>query len=134
MSCRRAFTDDQILNAIRAAASSCGEPLSHTRYDSVSRDVAGPSSARIIQRFGSWSQACSAAGVTSGIAARDYAPRWDRVSVTAAVAAYLASEECPGTYAGYEVWARAGADRPSGATVRNVLGGWSAAKAAAAQG
>ena len=133
MSRRESFTDDQILRAIRAAASRCGEPLSHTRYDSVSRDVAGPSSARIIQRFGSWRRACAAAGVASGVPAREYAHRWDQASVTSAVAAYLVSEGCPGTYAGYEAWARAGTDRPSGATVRNVLGGWSAAKAAAGQ-
>jgi Homing endonuclease associated repeat len=133
MSRRETFTDDEILHAIRAAARRCGEPLSHGRYDSVSRDVAGPSSARVIQRFGSWRQACSAAGVTSGVPARDYVTRWDPASVASAVSAYLASEGCPGTYAGYEEWARAHADRPSGATVRNVLGGWSAAKAAAAR-
>jgi Homing endonuclease associated repeat len=133
MSRREAFTDDEILQAIRAAANRCGEPLSHGRYDSVSRDVAGPSSARVIQRFGSWRQACAAAGVTAGVPARDYTTRWDRASVTSAVAAYLASEGCPGTYAGYQEWARASTDRPSGATVRNVLGGWSAAKAAGAQ-
>jgi hypothetical protein len=131
MSRRQAFTDDQILEAIRAAARRCGEPLSHSRYDGVSGDVAGPSSARIVQRFGTWRQACSAAGVAAGSAGREYVQRWDRASVVIAVAQYLASEGCPRTYAGYEQWARAGADRPSGATVRNVLGGWRAAKAAA---
>lgn len=128
---RQSFTDDQILAALRAAAGRCGEPLSHSRYDSVSREVAGPSSARIIQRFGSWRRACAAAGVAAGSPARRYTPRWDRAGVRAAVVDYLASEDCAGTYADYEGWARAGPDRPSGATVRNILGGWQAAKQAA---
>lgn len=131
MARREQFTDQQILHAIRAAADICGQPLSHTRYDGVSHEVQGPSSARIVQRFGTWRKACAAAGVESGVPARDYTPRWDAVSVPAAVAEYLAAEGSTGSYAGYEVWARASTDRPSGATVRNVMGGWSAAKTAA---
>lgn len=131
MSRRQSFTDEQILAALRTAAGRCGEPLSHARYDNVSREVSGPSSARIIQRFGSWRRACAAAGVAAGTPARAYTPRWDRAGVRAAVADYLASEGCPGTYADYEGWARADPDRPSGATVRNILGGWKAAKEAA---
>lgn len=129
MARRMTFTEDQILDAIRAAADRCGQPLSHGRYDGVSREVAGPSSARIIQRFGSWGRACAAAGVTSAAAAREYAQRWDRAAVLAAVAEYLNSEGAAGTYADYVRWAQSGPERPSGATVRNVLGAWSAAKA-----
>ena len=128
---RQAFTDAQILAALRAAADLTEGPLSHSRYDAVSREVGGPSSARIIQRFGTWHQACRTAGVTSGRPARDYTPRWHRQSVTDAVAAYLASDDATGTYAGYESWARGHSDRPSGPTVRNVMGGWNEAKAAA---
>ena len=96
MARRMTFTEDQILDAIRAAADRCGQPLSHGRYDGVSREVAGPSSARIIQRFGSWGRACAAAGVTSAAAAREYAQRWDRAAVLAAVAEYLNSEDAAG--------------------------------------
>lgn len=125
-----AFTDDAILAAIRAAAALRGQPLSHGRYDEVSREVGGPSATRIIQRFGSWRAACSQAGVTSGTAGRAYEQRWDRAAVVAAVAEYLASPGRPATYTDYVDWAR-DRDRPSGATVRNVLGGWNAAKLAA---
>lgn len=63
---------------------------------------------------------------------RAYEHRWDVPTVTAKVAEYLASRGCPGTFAGYEQWAKGDPGRPSGATVRNVLGGWDAAKTAAA--
>ena len=122
---RQTFSDERILAALRAAASICGEPLSHGRYDGVAREVGGPSSARIIQRFGSWRGACASAGVATTATARD------STTVTAAVAKYLASDGRTGTYADYQEWARGRADRPSGPTVRNVMGGWNHAKAAA---
>jgi len=128
---QEAFTDEDILRAIRDAAERCGEPLSHARYDAVAREVHGPSSARVIQRFGTWRGACLAAGIAARAAVREYQPRWRREQVVAAIAAYLSSEDRTGTYADYERWAREGPDRPSGATVRNVMGVWSAAKAAA---
>lgn len=121
------YSDDDIFAAMRAAAGQCGEPLSHNRYDGVTQD--GPSAARIIQRFGSWSKACAAAGLTSAAPSRSYSHRWNHQNVSAAVAEYLRSGD--GTYAGYEAWARSAPDRPSGATVRNMLGGWAAAKRAA---
>ncbi|HNL51799.1 MAG TPA: hypothetical protein PKL68_07595 [Actinomycetota bacterium] len=128
---RQSYTDAQILQALRAAAALRGEPLSHSRYDAVAGRVSGPSSARIIQRFGSWRSACTAAGVTTAAAAREYRPKWDRATVAAAVAAYLASGGSTGTYTDYQAWARGEADRPSGPTVRNVMGGWNEAKEAA---
>ena len=128
MASRDVFSDQEILEALRAAASMCGEPLSHTRYDGVSHKVGGPSSARIIQRFGSWSGACESAGVASGVTSREYKQRWDRSAVVSAVREYLAGDGAAGTYADFTAWAAADPDRPSGATVRNVLGGWNAAK------
>jgi hypothetical protein len=131
---RGTFSDAEILSALRVAADRCGQPLSHTRYDAVAGSVGGPSSARIIQRFGSWSRACHEAGVSSVAASREYQKRWDAPSVTAAVMQYLESGEGPDTFAGYTAWARGNADRPSGATVRNVMGGWAAAKREATRG
>jgi hypothetical protein len=127
---RQAYTDAQILEALRAAAAHGQGPLSHTRYDAVSREVGGPSSARVIQRFGSWRTACEAAGVAPGTAARAYSARWHRQSVADAVARYLSEEAATGTYADYQAWAAGREDRPSGPTVRNVMGGWNEAKAA----
>lgn len=125
MARRETFSDEDIRAALRAAAVELGEPLSHARYASLRRS---PSPARIIQRFGSWRAACTAAGVVAGAAPRAYAQRWDRETVVGAVREYLSTGS--GTYADYQAWARDG-DRPSGPTVRNVLGGWEAAKQAA---
>lgn len=131
MPARDAFSDDDILRALRAAVVICGEPLSHSAYDRVSRDVGGPTSSRIIQRFGSWRQACDQADVRSCAASRVYQQRWDQQAVIAAVRGYLAEDGCAGTFSDYAAWAAGHQDRPSGATVRNVLGGWSAAKSQA---
>ena len=128
---RQAYSDTQILQALRAAAALTGEPMSHRRYDAVAGRVTGPSSARIIQRFGTWRSACTAAGVTTGATSREYRPKWDSSTVAAAVAAYLAWEESTGTYTDYQAWARGHSDRPSGPTVRNIMGGWNEAKSAA---
>jgi hypothetical protein len=130
---RPVFTEADILRALRAAAAICGEPLSHGRYDAVAREVGGPTATRIIQRFGTWSAACAAAGVRSAAPQRAYRQLWDADRVAAAVREYLADEPA-GTYAGYAQWARAADGRPSGTTVRNVLGNWNAAKAAAFDG
>lgn len=58
-----AYTDEQILAGLRAAAEEHGQPLSVTQYDAyaASHDVVGR--VRIIQRFSSWNQACEAAGL-----------------------------------------------------------------------
>ena len=90
-----------------------------------------PSSSRIIQRFGSWSAACAAAGLSARAATRRYRSAWGAESVIQAVARYLAGPGASGSYAGYADWAKNTDGVPSAQTVRNVLGGWAQAKAAA---
>ncbi len=51
--------------------------------------------------------------------------------MTDAVSQYLASPGAAGSYAGYASWAKDTDGMPSAQTVRNVLGGWAQAKAAA---
>lgn len=128
MTQRQVFSDEAILRSIRQAADACGEPLSHNRYDSVAREISGPSVTLVIQRFGGWRKACEAAGVVCAAPAREYVQRWNRDSVIAAVARYLAEPDSTGSFSGYVSWAQGDPERPSGATVRNILGGWSAAK------
>ncbi|MDQ2723794.1 MAG: hypothetical protein M3Y19_10890 [Actinomycetota bacterium] len=103
-------------------------PLSVAKYDAAGYE---PSSSRIIQRFGSWSAACAAAGLPSRGASRRYEPRWTGGAVTDAVVRYLAGPGASGSYAGYASWAKTADGAPSAQTVRNVLGGWAQAKAAA---
>jgi len=116
------------VTALRAAAAQVSGPMSVAKYDTAGYE---PSSSRIIQRFGSWSAACAAAGLPSRGTSRRYEPRWTVEAVTDAVARYLASAGASGSYAGYASWAKEADGAPSAQTVRNVLGGWAQAKATA---
>lgn len=125
---RQDHTDEDIAGVLRAAAAESGDPLSVARYDAGAYE---PSSSRIIQRFGSWSAACAAAGLRARGASRRYVSSWDADEVAAAVSRYLSSPGASGSYAGYERWAKTADGEPSAQTVRNMLGGWTQAKAAA---
>lgn len=125
-----AYTDEQILDGLQAAAETHGQPLSVTQYDAYAagHDVVGR--VRIIQRFGTWNDACLAAGLDVNAAQRAYGKKWSTTSVLPFVAAYLGEATKP-SYAGYTAWAREAAGAPSAQTVRNLFGSWSAATKAA---
>ena len=125
---RRDFTDEHIGAELRGAAARAGDPLSVAQYDAGRGE---PSSALIIQRFGSWSAACSAAGLSARSVSRTYTRAFDETTVAAAVARYLGEPGCTGSYAGYAAWAKSTTGAPSGQTVRNTLGSWAQAKDAA---
>jgi len=127
----REMADGQVLDALRRAAADVGAPISAERYEHVWRDYDGVSSARLIQRFGSWNAACTAAGLPTNAGRTAYRRGWSQEQLVAAVADYLRSDGASGSYAGYDEWARATADAPSANTVRNNLNGWANAKAGA---
>jgi post-segregation antitoxin (ccd killing protein) len=112
------FTDDQLLDGLRAAAAELGEPLTNGAYDTWQRgrEVAA-SPALVIRRFGSWRAACEAAGLSAN-ATRSTTRRWSEDDLVAAVAAYLQADGATGSFAGYSAWARSQPDAPSGATLR----------------
>lgn len=112
------FSDRQLLDALRAAATELGEPLTSGGYDTWQRGREGAASpALLVRRFGSWRAACGAAGLSAN-ATRSTTRRWSEDDLVAAVAAYLAVDGVTGSYAGYSAWARSQEDAPSGATLR----------------
>lgn len=125
------FTDDEICDLLAYIAEEEGEPLSADTYDSVYLEYGGPTSGRILQRFGSWNNACRAAGLETNQGRPSYTRRWTENDLVEAVAEYLQSPGNAGTYSGYDLWARSTPGAPSAQTVRNVLGPWSAAKTSA---
>ena len=125
------FTDADVAAALRRAAAELGEPLSAERYDAALDVHGGPTSTRVIQRAGSWNAACAAAGLAVRSGRARYARTWDRDSVLASVVDYLADPSTTGSYVDYQRWARATPGAPSGQTLRNWVGTWSTAKAAA---
>lgn len=124
------YSDDDVLQALRAAAAAQGEPLSVDRYDAHQARAGGPTSARIIQRHGTWNAACAAAALRVNASRAGSRRRWTPNAVAAHVAAYL-REEGSGSYAGYADWAKRTEGAPSAQTVRNTFSGWAAAKDAA---
>lgn len=125
------FTDETILAGLRTAAAELGEPLVVTGYDVWRRDRVAASSTLVIRRFGSWTTACTQAGVATN-KTRSTSRKWSDADVLAAVAAYLASEGSTGSYAGYVEWARATEGAPSGPLLRQ-RGAWADLKKQAQQ-
>lgn len=124
---RREHTDVDVLAALRTAAEQTGQPMSATAYDAAG---GVPSSSRVVQRFGAWNTACAAAGLATRAASRPAGARWDAPAVRVVVSRFL-GDGAGSSYAAYVTWAAGRADAPSGQTVRNVLGSWNDAKAAA---
>lgn len=117
------FSDDQLVAALRAAASELGEPLTAGDYDTWQRRHAEAGSpALLIRRFGSWRAACEAGGLAAN-STRSTSRRWDDEQIVAIVARYLASSGATGSFADYTEWARVTPGAPSGATLRQ-RGSW----------
>lgn len=125
------FTDQQICEAIRAAAYVHGSPLSHDKYDAWARGRNAATVVRITQRFGTWSAACREAGVEAHTPARTYTRRWTAGQMLDAAIDYFASPGATYTYDDFDRWLRTQASLPSAQTIRNQFGSWATVKAAA---
>lgn len=126
------FADQDILDNLRQAAQEAGEPLTVRMYEEARVSFGGASAPLVLQRFGTWRDACVMAGVQHGQPVRThYERRWTRDDLVDAVVEYLAEDGSRGSFADYERWARRTAGKPSGQTIRTQLGTWSTAKTAA---
>lgn len=129
----RLWSDDDVLAAIRTAAT-YAYPLTTNAYGKLvqSGEVPGPSMPRVWQCFGSWTEACRAAGVEPGQPWRDnYQSKWTDEDIRDFVHRFLSDREYRGTFAEYDLWRRArGLDAPSSALMRQRLGPWTEVKRA----
>jgi hypothetical protein len=111
------------------AASLMAKPLSHQSYTALLREgrVKGPSVARIVQLFGSWTTACNEVGVTSGEPLRsNYERTWTEDDLLNYVERFLRDTTFRGASHQFDQW-RATVNQtekvPSLGTVRNIVGG-----------
>jgi len=111
------------------AASLMAKPLSHQSYTALIREgrVKGPSVARIVQLFGSWTSACNEVGVTSGEPLRsNYERTWTEDDLLNYVERFLRDTTFRGASHQFDQW-RATVNHsekvPSLGTVRNIVGG-----------
>ena len=111
------------------AANLMASPLTHNAYTALLRSgrIQGPSVARIVQLFGSWSAACSSVGVSSGEALRsNYERTWDEEQLFGFVERFLREPAHHGASHQFDLWRSTVNDTqkvPSLGTVRNILGG-----------
>lgn len=112
-----AYTDEQLVAGIAAAAAELGEPLTSGAYDAWQRGRDAASLALVVRRLGSWNQACGRAGLTAN-KTRSTSRRWTDDDVVAAVGTYLRAPGSTGSFADYCEWAKAHDGAPSGATLR----------------
>lgn len=122
-------TDREILAGLRAVAAELGtDRLTLKQYDAARRsraDLLG--GVRVVQRFGTWSEACRQAGLEVLARRSVRGRRWTRQEMLAAVVDYLKDPGVNGTGWEYEVW-RAGRGVAGLATLRNVFGSWHAVR------
>ena len=120
------MSDDEVIAEMRrVAALPQGSPLSGAFYDKH-RGEGALTAARIIQRLGSWSAACAAAGVETNKASRtSYKHKWSEEDLIEWVRRYLTEAARP-SYADFSRWLKDQSGAPSANTVRNSFGGWSA--------
>ena len=124
-------TRERAKAALQAASLLAG-PLSHQAYTTLVREgrVKGPSVARIVQLFGSWTAACAEVGVASGEPLRkNYERRWTRDEILDHVERFLADATYRGASHQFDAWravTNGDGSVPSLGTVRNLVGGtWS---------
>jgi hypothetical protein len=126
------FSEGVILAHLREAARLVGEPLTVRGYEGIRTTFGGASAPLVLQRFGTWREACRRAGVAHGQPVRrEYQRRWSLKQMAEAVATYLTQDGARGSFADYERWARRTEGVPSGQTIRTQFGTWSHAKAEA---
>ena len=119
---------EDVLKAIKKA-STYYFPLTGPQYQSLIEigEIEGPSSQRIYQLFGTWSDMCSQAGVEYKPAFRtgDYYRKWNDMELLSFVVRFLKDENISDSYEEFRIWRENQNDEvPSPELVRNSLGTW----------
>jgi hypothetical protein len=116
------YRDADLVKAIRRIWAISNAAVSVASYNNLkSKD--DPSSALIIQRLGSWQQACQLAKIPVNQPSRNYQSRHSASEIIALASRYLASTDQP-SYKSFSGWLKQQSAAPSAQTCRNVIGSW----------
>ena len=116
-----------VIQSLQRAAT-YAHPLTGAAYDRLIEigEIAGPSRQTVANVFGSWIEACDAAGIECGRSARvEYKRRWSKAEMLAYVRICQSEIGRVPTAHGYDAWAKTYDGAPSAGTVRNNFGLWS---------
>lgn len=116
------YTDADLIAAIKEVAMRVDGKLSVSKYDNL-RTLAEPSSALIIQRFGSWRSATEIANIKSNTGNRIYRSKFTKADAILVTKKYLASTTKP-SYQEFAHWLKGQPGAPSAQTCRNLVGSW----------
>jgi hypothetical protein len=122
---REKYSDEDLLQAIRRVADVIGEVPSSTSYQRSARDLGLPSLATVANRFGTWTAAVWAAGMTPHASNGSQTQRWSPDVCWRTLVNLTTDLGGPPTMDQYELLATGNDELPSPATVRNRLGAWS---------
>jgi hypothetical protein len=123
----KVYSDEDLLNILRDAASQVNGYLSSNKYQKLKIQ---PTVAVFISRFGSWNEACEKASVEHGKAFRsNYTRAHSEEDMLAFIASYLADPRTNGSAIGYEEWQRKVEGAPSLSLIRQRIGKWNDIKA-----
>lgn len=124
------YSDEDCFTALRRAAGPDGTTaVSMGAYARANEGFSVPADYTLVVRFGSWADACAAAGVTPGARPkRDYATAWSDDELRSWLARFfdeVGLDPLP-SMPQYKAWAAIQpGNPPSAITVRNRLGRWS---------
>jgi hypothetical protein len=122
------WTEDDCIEVLKLAAT-FAFPLTVLEYRKLiaSDSISGPTLPIFYSRFGSWADACAAAGVETGNALREYDSTWSDSDLVRIVRQFLwESRDTSWSIQNYDDWrARHESQLPSAGLLRNRLGTWS---------
>ena len=122
------WTAEDCIEVLKEAAT-YAFPLTVLEYRRLidSKSIIGPTLPIFYSRFGSWLDACAAAGVETGIAQREYDSAWSDSDLVRIVRQFLwESRETSWSIQNYDKWrASHESQMPSIGSLRNRLGTWS---------
>jgi transcriptional regulator with XRE-family HTH domain len=124
------YTDAQMAEALRAAFKKLpdrSKGLSRKQYAKLMKDENVPAAATFIRRYGSWSEACTLAGIAASPSRRGtYTREWTNDQIIDAVIEFIDTTGST-AYHPYARWATEHG-KPSGPLLVTRLGGWADAR------
>lgn len=116
------YRDIDLIQAIQRISKISNSAVSVADYNKL-RSKNDPSSARIIQRLGSWQQACLLAKIPVNQPSRIYESQHSASEIIDLASRYLASTKKP-SYKSFGSWLARQPAAPSAQTCRNIIGSW----------